>query len=178
MKLAYCLLAGVIAIAGWRAGQIIIVTAVGVWLMFWWFSALQLVERLMDTKVARFWLLIGAWSFPIYILHYPLARLLLICGVAVLPADRATFLVAWVPATVVASYIAAALLHRYVEVPGMRYGKRLAEDRERRLDRRQPADVARADSDRLGDIIQSQVKSATGLQYYCIFLNRKRLTYQ
>lgn len=134
-KLAYSLLGIVVALAGWHAGQIIVVTAVVVWLGFWWGSTLPSVDRLIERRFAQFWLFAGAISYPLYILHYPVVRVMLICGVALLPAERAVFLAAWIPATVVASYLLAALVHHYVEVPGTRYGKRLAERRERRLKR-------------------------------------------
>ena len=132
-RVGYCLLGGMVAVAGWHAGQVIVVTAVGVWLATWWCCGWRSVDRWLDTRVGRLMLYAGALSYPLYILHYPMARLLLIAGVAWVPPERMLFLLAWAPATIAASFLGAALLHRYVERPGTRYGKRLADRRERRL---------------------------------------------
>ena len=132
-RFGYSLLVFMVAVAGWHSRQIIVVTAVGVWLASWWCATLPTVNEWIDTRFGQLWLFVGALSFPLYILHYPVARLLLIAGAAVLPADRAIFLTAWMPATVVVSFAGAAALHRYAELPGTRYGKQLAARRERRV---------------------------------------------
>jgi peptidoglycan/LPS O-acetylase OafA/YrhL len=132
-RLGYTLAAITVAAASLHTGRVIVATAVFVWLLFWWPSTLAAVERLLDTKAGRLCLFVGALSFPLYIIHYPLARLLLIATTELVPGNRAVFLVVWALATVALSYVGAALLHRYVEVPGTRYGKRIAERRESRL---------------------------------------------
>ena len=66
------------------------------------------------------------------------ARLLLIATTDLVNDNRWVFLAIWASATVASSYIGAALLHRYVEVPGTRYGKRFAERRETAYQRAGP----------------------------------------
>ncbi len=129
-KLGYSLAAIIVAAASLYSGRVIVATAVFVWLLFWWPSTLAAVERLLDTHVGRLGLFMGALSFPLYLIHYPLARLLLIATTDLVPDNRWVFLATWAFATVASSYIGAALLHRYVEMPGTRYGKRIAERRE------------------------------------------------
>jgi peptidoglycan/LPS O-acetylase OafA/YrhL len=132
-KLGYTLAAVIVAAASLHSGRVIVATAVCVWLLFWWPSTLATVERLLDTQAGRLCLFVGALSFPLYIIHFPLARLLLIATTDLVPDNRGVFLVVWASATVALSYVGAALLHRYVEVPGTRYGKRIAERRDSRL---------------------------------------------
>lgn len=134
-KFAYCLSAVVVAAGGLLSGRGIVATAVSVWMLFWWLSTLAPVERLTDTKVGRICLLIGALSFPLYLIHYPLSWLLLIAATDLLPENRMAVLALWVPIALTSSYIAALLLHRYVEVPATRYGKRTAKRREMRYGR-------------------------------------------
>ena len=137
-KLGYCLSAIVVVAASLQSGRVIVATAVFVWLLFWWPSTIATVERLVDTWVGRLCLFVGALSFPLYIIHYPMARLLLIAMTDLLPENRWVFLAVWAPVTIALSYIGASLLHRYAEVPATRYGRRIAERRESRYGNRSP----------------------------------------
>jgi peptidoglycan/LPS O-acetylase OafA/YrhL len=132
-RLGYTLLAMVVAAASLHAGRTIVATAVVVWLLFWWPSTTAWVERLVDTSVGRLCLFVGALSFPLYIIHYPVAWLLLIALTDLLPQNRLTVLAVWVPLTLASSYLGASLLHRYAEVPATRHGKRIAARREKAL---------------------------------------------
>jgi peptidoglycan/LPS O-acetylase OafA/YrhL len=124
-KLLYCLLAVVVAAAGWYGGRIIVANAVLVWLLFWVASTVA-PARMTETRIGAFGLFVGALSYPLYLIHYPLMRLSLIAARGLWPDDRAIFLAAWIPASILLSYVAAFLLHHFVELRGTRFGKQVA----------------------------------------------------
>ena len=68
----------------------------------------------------------GAVSYPIYLANEPIQKALgyLLAGFA--GGDAALFTWLWLPAATVLPIAAAALLHRFVEVPAQRLGKTLA----------------------------------------------------
>jgi peptidoglycan/LPS O-acetylase OafA/YrhL len=132
-KLSYSLGGLVVAASSLQIGRLVVATAVVVWLLFWWLSATAWVERSLDTRLGRLGRLAGAFSYPLYLIHYPLARLLLLMIGDLLPGGRQLFLVVWIPATLALSYGGALLLHRYAEIPGTRYGKHLADRYAQRL---------------------------------------------
>jgi len=143
-RLAYSLLAVFVAIIGWHAGRIIVANAVAVWLVFWLASTL-LPERLLNNRVGAAAMFVGALSYPLYLVHYPLMRLTLLAACAAFPQSRSVLLAAWIPAAILLSYAVAALLHRFIEVHGTRYGKRVAA----RRDLRQPRLPAQQPTGRL-----------------------------
>jgi peptidoglycan/LPS O-acetylase OafA/YrhL len=131
VRVGYSLLAIAVALVGWRNGHVIVANAIGVWLAFWWAASLPTVDRLLDSPVGRLGLFVGALSFPLYIIHYPVARLMLISIGSLSPMSRASFLTVWLPATIALSYAGAWLLHVRAEIPGTRHGKQIAERRDK-----------------------------------------------
>jgi peptidoglycan/LPS O-acetylase OafA/YrhL len=130
-RLLYCLLAVIVAAAAWLGGRVIVANAVLVWLLFWLASTVT-PARLTETRIGALGLLVGGLSYPLYLIHYPLMRLSLMAVRGLLPGDRSIVLAAWIPTSIALSYVAASLLHRFVELRGTRYGKQVAARREMR----------------------------------------------
>jgi len=69
----------------------------------------------------------GAISYPIYLVNEPIQKLLGV-GLARLTAgDAVLFTVIWLPAAILLPVAAAALVHRHVEAPALRWGRTLAQ---------------------------------------------------
>ncbi len=120
-------LAALVVLAGALAGgRVVVANGVVVWLGFWGLSLLPAAERWLDHPAGRLALWAGAISYPLYIVQMPVLRLSLVATLGVLHPGHGLFLAVWLPVTFGLCFGLAAVLHRYVEVPGTRHGKRLA----------------------------------------------------
>jgi peptidoglycan/LPS O-acetylase OafA/YrhL len=69
---------------------------------------------------------LGAISYPLYLANEPVQKALAYLLICVVPGDAATFDAVWLPGAIALPIGAAALLHRYVEVPAHQRGRALA----------------------------------------------------
>jgi len=69
---------------------------------------------------------LGAVSFPLYLANEPIQKALGFALAYYAGGDAMLFTLVWVPAALLIPAGAAALLHRYVEVPAHRWGRALA----------------------------------------------------
>ena len=78
--------------------------------------------RLLDSRAAQY---LGAISYPLYLLNEPVQR---VCAILIAPlcgGNARAFTILWLPAALIAPVLAAALMHRFLETPALRWGKRL-----------------------------------------------------
>jgi peptidoglycan/LPS O-acetylase OafA/YrhL len=71
---------------------------------------------------------LGAISYPIYLANEPFQKALAFVLARIAPGDPMTFNAVWLPAAVLIPIGVAALLHRYVETPALRWGRAHAHD--------------------------------------------------
>jgi peptidoglycan/LPS O-acetylase OafA/YrhL len=69
---------------------------------------------------------LGALSYPIYLANEPIQKAMGLALARFADGNAAVFTVLWLPAGVLIPIGVAALLHRYVEVPVLQWGKALA----------------------------------------------------
>jgi len=69
---------------------------------------------------------LGAISYPIYLANEPVQEALCFVLVQFAHWDKAAFTVVWIPSALLVPIGVAALLHRYVEMPALRWGRALA----------------------------------------------------
>jgi peptidoglycan/LPS O-acetylase OafA/YrhL len=69
---------------------------------------------------------LGAISYPIYLANEPIQKALAFVLVRFVPGEPVIFTAVWLPAAVLIPIGVAALLHRYVEVPALQWGRALA----------------------------------------------------
>jgi peptidoglycan/LPS O-acetylase OafA/YrhL len=69
---------------------------------------------------------LGAVSYPIYLANEPIQKALAFVLARFAPWEPAMFDAVWLPAAVLIPIGAAAVLHRYVETPSLRWGRVLA----------------------------------------------------
>jgi peptidoglycan/LPS O-acetylase OafA/YrhL len=69
---------------------------------------------------------LGAVSYPIYLANEPIQKLLGFALAWVARGDGMLFTLLWLPAAILLPIAAAALLHRHVETPAQRWGRKLA----------------------------------------------------
>ena len=81
---------------------------------------LTVVSRPLRYRTVQ-WL--GAISYPIYLANEPIQKALAFVLARFAPGDPVMFNAVWVPAAVLIPVGVAALLHRYVETPGQRWGR-------------------------------------------------------
>jgi peptidoglycan/LPS O-acetylase OafA/YrhL len=72
---------------------------------------------------------LGAVSYPIYLANEPIQKALAFVLARFAPGDPVTFSAVWLPASVLIPVGVAALLHRYVETPALRWGRARAHRR-------------------------------------------------
>jgi peptidoglycan/LPS O-acetylase OafA/YrhL len=75
---------------------------------------------------ARPMLWFGGISYPLYLIHAPVQRLLMLALGPVAHSDWAVFTLLWGPPAILAPIVLAYALHRWVEVPCWRWSRRLA----------------------------------------------------
>ena len=68
----------------------------------------------------------GAVSYPIYLANEPIQKAICYVLIHFAAGDAAKFTALWIPAAVLVPIGVAALLHRYVETPAVRWGRGLA----------------------------------------------------
>jgi peptidoglycan/LPS O-acetylase OafA/YrhL len=68
----------------------------------------------------------GALSYPLYLANEPIQKLLCFLLIRLAAGNAMVFTSMWIPAAVLVPIGAAALLHRYVEQPALRWGRILA----------------------------------------------------
>ena len=76
---------------------------------------------------------LGAVSFPIYLANEPIQQVVCFALAHIAAGDVALFRIMWLPAAVLAPIGVAAVVHRYVEIPALRWGRALAH-RDRQYD--------------------------------------------
>ncbi len=69
---------------------------------------------------------LGALSYPIYLANEPIQKGLAFVLARLAPWDPLAFNVVWTPAALLLPLGVAALLHHYIETPGVRWGRALA----------------------------------------------------
>lgn len=69
---------------------------------------------------------LGAVSYPIYLANEPIQKALAYALVRVVPGNPVAFDLVWLPAAVALPIGAAALLHRYLELPAHQWGRAAA----------------------------------------------------
>jgi peptidoglycan/LPS O-acetylase OafA/YrhL len=83
-------------------------------------AGFRVLGEVLCSRTAR-WL--GAISYCLYLVNEPIHKMLANGLSAVAGGDPAVFTVVWLPSAVVLPMLAAAWLHRHVEVPAMRWGR-------------------------------------------------------
>jgi peptidoglycan/LPS O-acetylase OafA/YrhL len=83
----------------------------------------QLAHRLLCLP-PLLWL--GAISYPLYLIHAPLQRALMLAAAPLAGGDPWRFAMLWWPSAILLPLLAAWLLHRWVERPSQAWGKRPA----------------------------------------------------
>jgi peptidoglycan/LPS O-acetylase OafA/YrhL len=68
----------------------------------------------------------GAVSYPIYLANEPIQKALCLALAWFAAGNAMLFTSVWLPASLLVPIAAAALLHRYVEVPAQKRGRQLA----------------------------------------------------
>jgi len=92
-------------------------------------AAELLPDRLHLVAVPLRWRLaqwLGAVSYPIYLANEPIQKGLAFMLARFAPGDPVMFTIVWLPAAVLLPIGVAALLHRYLETPALRWGRVLA----------------------------------------------------
>ncbi len=84
------------------------------------YGPLKPVSACLRWPVAR-WL--GAISYPIYLANEPLQKILGYGLTLLVPGDPFYFTLFWLPAATLIPIAAAAVVHRYIELPGLRWGR-------------------------------------------------------
>jgi peptidoglycan/LPS O-acetylase OafA/YrhL len=69
---------------------------------------------------------LGAVSYPIYLVNEPIQKALCFVLARLADGNATIFTVVWLPAAVGIPLAVAALLHRYIEAPGQKWGRKLA----------------------------------------------------
>lgn len=72
---------------------------------------------------------LGAWSYGIYLANEPLQKVLGVILAQLAGGDARVFTAIWLPASVALPVLAAAWLHRVVELPALRIGRAFAQMR-------------------------------------------------
>ena len=81
---------------------------------------LRILNQTLRSGTARWF---GAISYCLYLVNEPIQKVLA-NGLSVLASgDAGLFSALWLPGATIAPILAAAWLHKYVEVPGMRWGR-------------------------------------------------------
>jgi peptidoglycan/LPS O-acetylase OafA/YrhL len=86
-------------------------------------EAMRLLATPLRWRLAQ-WL--GAVSYPIYLANEPIQKVLGFVLAREAHGDAVLFTVLWLPAATLLPVGAAALLHRYLEAPAHRWGRRMA----------------------------------------------------
>jgi len=125
--LAYGLMLGLVLALCWHGGGPGKLAAPLVWTLclcaqlglFRWLRPLAAV---LGTAVLQ-WL--GALSYGIYLVNEPVQRALGTLLVGVTGADAVLFTWLWIPSAILLPILAALWLHKYVELPGQAWGRRV-----------------------------------------------------
>jgi peptidoglycan/LPS O-acetylase OafA/YrhL len=80
---------------------------------------LNLVARLLQCRAAQY---LGAISYCLYMANEPIHKLLAAALSHVTEGNAAVFTVVWLPAALLLPILASHCLHRYVEMPALRWG--------------------------------------------------------
>ena len=70
---------------------------------------------------------LGRISYPLYLIHIPVQRLLMLAIARVVDGHAVVFTLLWAPAAILVPLIVASALHRWVEVPCWQRSRRQAE---------------------------------------------------
>jgi peptidoglycan/LPS O-acetylase OafA/YrhL len=87
-------------------------------------SLLRPLARILGATPLQ-WL--GRISFPLYLIHMPIQRLLLLAIARATGSDATEFSLLWGPVAVLAPLIVAHALHRWVEAPCWQWSRRRAQ---------------------------------------------------
>jgi peptidoglycan/LPS O-acetylase OafA/YrhL len=74
---------------------------------------------------------LGRISYPLYLIHMPVQRLLMLGIAKAVGGNAIGFTLLWAPAAILVPLIVASALHRWVEVPCWQWSRRQAEQRGR-----------------------------------------------
>lgn len=124
---AYAAIVMLTAAAFATMGRPYVANALVVWLVVWAASATGAAHSLLASSAGRALLWLGAVSYPLYLVHYPIQQGSLVLLVRFVRPESGTIVLAWFVGSTVLSLAAAWLLHRKVEAPGQRLGKAWAQ---------------------------------------------------
>lgn len=83
------------------------------------YPAMPLLPGLLDSRIAQY---LGAISYPLYLVNQPLQRASAMVIAPFIHGSATLFTWIWLPAAFAGPILAATALHRWVELPAMRFG--------------------------------------------------------